>query len=70
MATVLEECTTEEQSSVVRFLLKKRRNAKDIFKVIFPVYGWDCLSRKAVNNWVQKFSKDVRKTQVMPHQVQ
>jgi hypothetical protein len=36
MATVLEECTTEEQRSVV-FLWKKGLNAKDIHKDIFPV---------------------------------
>jgi hypothetical protein len=30
MATVLEECTTEEQRSVVRFLLAKLLNVEDI----------------------------------------
>jgi hypothetical protein len=34
MATVLEECTTEKQCSVERFLW-----AKDIHKEMFPVYG-------------------------------
>jgi hypothetical protein len=29
MATVREECNTEEQCSVVRFLLAKRLNAKE-----------------------------------------
>jgi hypothetical protein len=37
MATVLEECTTEEQRSFVR------------------------LSRKAVHNWVEKFSQGCSK---------
>jgi hypothetical protein len=33
MATVFDECTTEEQCSVVRFCGKKKRlNAKDIHK--------------------------------------
>jgi wyosine [tRNA(Phe)-imidazoG37] synthetase (radical SAM superfamily) len=32
MATVLEVCTTEEQRSVVRFLLVKGVNAEDIHK--------------------------------------
>jgi hypothetical protein len=27
----------------------------DIHKEMFPVYGWKCLSRKAVHNWVEKF---------------
>jgi hypothetical protein len=52
MATVLEECTTEERRSVVRFFVGKRLNAKDIHKEMFPVYGGKCLSRKAVDNWV------------------
>jgi hypothetical protein len=37
MATVLEECTTVEQRSVVSFLWAKGLNAKDIHKEIFPV---------------------------------
>jgi hypothetical protein len=37
MATALEVCITEEQRSVVRFLWKKRLNAKDINKEMFPV---------------------------------
>jgi hypothetical protein len=32
MATVFEECTTEEQRPVVRFLWAKGLNAKDIRK--------------------------------------
>jgi hypothetical protein len=57
MATVLEECTTEEQRSVVLFLWAKGLNAKDIHKEMLPVYGRKCLSRKAVHNWVQKLSQ-------------
>jgi hypothetical protein len=37
MATVLQECTTEEQCSVVRFLWAKALNAKDIQKKKSPV---------------------------------
>jgi hypothetical protein len=36
---------------------------------MFLVYGRKCLSCKAVHNWVEKFSQDVRKTQMMPDQV-
>jgi hypothetical protein len=57
MATVLEECTNEEQSSVVRFLWAKGLNAKDIHKNMFPVYSGKCLSRKPVDNWVEKRGK-------------
>jgi hypothetical protein len=55
MATVLEGFTTEEQRSVVRFMWAEALK-KDIHKEIFPVYGGKCLSRKAVHNWVEKFS--------------
>jgi hypothetical protein len=57
MATVLEDCTTEEHRSVVRFLWAKGFNANDIHKEMFPVYDGKCLSRKAVHNWVEKFSQ-------------
>jgi hypothetical protein len=56
MATVLEECTTEEQCSVVRFLLTKGLNAKDVHKEMFPVYVGKCLSRKAFHSWVANVS--------------
>jgi hypothetical protein len=57
MATVLEECTIEEQRSVVCgfFLWGKGLNTKDIHKEMFPVYGGKCLSRKAIHNWWQTF---------------
>jgi transposase len=57
MATVLEECITEEQRSAVSFLWAKGLNVKDIHKEIFPVYGGKCLSRKSVHNWLKKFSE-------------
>jgi hypothetical protein len=56
MATVLEEYNTEEQRSFVRFLLAKVRNAKDVHKEMFPVYGGKCLPRKAVHNWLTDVS--------------
>jgi hypothetical protein len=48
MATVLEECTIEERRYVLRFWWAKRLIAKDIHKEMFPVYGGESLSRKAV----------------------
>jgi hypothetical protein len=38
-------------------LRAKELNAKDIHEEMFPVYGRKCLSRKAVHNWVEKFSQ-------------
>jgi hypothetical protein len=48
METVLQVYTTEEQRSVVRFLLAKGLNPKNIHKEMFHVYGGKCLSRKTV----------------------
>jgi hypothetical protein len=45
----------------MRFLRVKGLNAKDIHKEIFPVYGGKCLSRKVVDNWVEKFSQGLSK---------
>jgi hypothetical protein len=50
MAIPLEECTTEKQRSVVRYLWEKGLDAKDIHREMFPVYGGKCLSRKTVHN--------------------
>jgi hypothetical protein len=61
MAIMLEECITEEQRSVMRFLWAKGLNAKDINKEMFLVYGGKCLSHKAVHNWVEKFSQGLSK---------
>jgi hypothetical protein len=41
----------------MRFLWAKGRNANDIHKEMYPVYCEKCLSRKAVHNWVEKFSQ-------------
>jgi hypothetical protein len=38
-------------------LWAKGLNAKDIHREIFPVYGGKCMLRKAVHNWVEKFSQ-------------
>jgi hypothetical protein len=50
LATVLEECTTEDQSSFVRFLWAKGLSVEDIHKEMFPVYAGKCLSRKTCLN--------------------
>jgi transposase len=55
MATVLEECSAEEQRSIVRFLWAKGFNSRNFSKEIFPVYREKCVSRKVVYNWVNKF---------------
>jgi hypothetical protein len=54
---VLGEYTTEEKRSIVRFLWAIWLNAKDFYKGIFRAYGGKSLSRKAIHNWVEKFSQ-------------
>jgi hypothetical protein len=57
MATVLEEYTTEDQRSVVRFFCGQKNTMNRIFiKKMFPIYSGKCLSRKAIHTWVEKFS--------------
>jgi hypothetical protein len=69
MATVLADCTTEEQRSVVHFMSAERLSAKFIHTEIFSVYGGKCLPHTAVHNWVEKFSQGRCKLPVMPNQV-
>jgi transposase len=57
MVIMLEEYSTEEQHSVVCFLLAEGLNAKHIHKEMFPVYSGKYLLCKAVHNWVEKFSQ-------------
>jgi hypothetical protein len=69
MATVLEECTIEEQRSLVRFLWTKGLNEKDIHKEISPAYSGKCLWRKAVHKCSINSLMDVRKSQMILLQV-
>jgi hypothetical protein len=41
MATMLEDCTTEEQRSVSRLMWAKGLNAKDIHKKIISCLWWE-----------------------------
>jgi hypothetical protein len=68
MATVLEDYTTEEQHSVVRFCGQKGLNAKDIYKEMFPVYSGVCRIKRFTTGSKNSL-KDVRKSQMMPDQV-
>jgi hypothetical protein len=51
MATILE-------SSFLRSLWAIGFNVKVIHKEMFPVYGGNCWSRKAVPSWVEEFCQD------------
>lgn len=54
MANVLQECTIIEQLAVVCLLWVKAQLANSINKYMHSVYGTNCLSPKAVYNWVEK----------------
>jgi hypothetical protein len=56
MATALEDCTTEEQRSVVSFV-RNMAQRKGFHKEIYPVCCGKCLSRKAVHNCGEKRGK-------------
>jgi hypothetical protein len=43
MVTVLEECTAEEQHSVVRYSGAKQLNAKGVHNEMFSAYVGKCL---------------------------
>jgi hypothetical protein len=57
MASVLKDSATENQRSLAHFLWAKGLHAKYIHIKMFIVHGGKCLSRKAVHNWVEKFSQ-------------
>jgi hypothetical protein len=53
----MSQHTTEEQGFVLRLLWAKGLDAADIHKKMCLAYGGKCLSRKAIHNWVEKFSQ-------------
>jgi hypothetical protein len=69
MATMLKECNTKEQHTVVHFLWSKGLNTMYIHIEMFLVYRGKCLSHKAVPNLVEKLSQGRLKVKMMPDQV-
>jgi hypothetical protein len=67
MVTVLEDCTTEEQCSVVYFLWAKELNANDIHRELFTL-GSACRVKRFTTG-SRNSVKDVRKSQTMPDQM-
>jgi hypothetical protein len=69
MATVLQECITEEQRSVVRFFYGQRDSMQRIFIKKYFLFMVGCFYRLKRFTTVSRNSlKDVRKSQVMPDQ--
>jgi hypothetical protein len=52
MAIMLEECITEEQNSVVRFLWAKGLNAKHFNKEMFSLVGSACHVKRFTTGWL------------------
>jgi hypothetical protein len=69
MATVLEECTSEEQRSAVRFCGKKDSRRWMFIKECF-LFTVGCVCRvKQFTTGSRNSLKDVRKSQMLPDQV-
>jgi hypothetical protein len=69
MVTVLEDCTTREQSSLVQFLQEKGVSSRKIHKEMFLVYGGSVFRVKWFRTGSRNSLKDVRKSQILPDQV-
>jgi hypothetical protein len=65
METVLKECTTEEQRSVVRFLWANRLNPNNIHKESFPFTVGSVRHIKWFTTQSRNSPKDVRKLQTL-----
>jgi hypothetical protein len=68
MVTVLEDCSTKEQHSLVHFLWAKGLTAKDIHKEMFMVGSVYHVKRFAARS--KNSLRDIQKSQMMPDQVQ
>lgn len=55
MACPLENCTAEEQRSVIRFLVAEGVKPSEIHERMLKVYGNHCLHRSNIYKWVEQF---------------
>jgi hypothetical protein len=69
MTTMLEECTIEEERSVVRFCGQKDSMRRIFIKKSFVVMVGSVYRVKRFTTRSRNYLKDVRKSQVMPDQV-
>jgi hypothetical protein len=53
----LENCTREEQHSVIRFLLSEAVNPREIHRRMIQQYGGDYSSETKVQQWVERFQE-------------
>jgi hypothetical protein len=57
MAAPLENCTREEQHSVIRFLQSKGVTPREIHRRMIQQYGGNCMSERKVYQWVERFQE-------------
>lgn len=55
MASPLEDCTLEEQRSVIRFLVAEGVKPIEIFSRMLIQYGKSCMNRANFYKWVDRF---------------
>lgn len=55
MASPLEDCTLEEQRSVIRFLVAEGVKPSEIFSRMLIQYGKSCMNRANFYKWVDRF---------------
>jgi transposase len=57
MAAPLENCTREEQRSVIRFLWSEGVKPREIHRRMIQQYGGSCMSKRKVYQWVERFQE-------------
>jgi hypothetical protein len=56
MAILLENCSREEQSSVIQFLWSGVK-PREIHRRVIQQYGGSCLNERKVYHWVERFQE-------------
>jgi transposase len=57
MATLLENCTREEQRSVIRFLWSEGLKPREIHRRMIQQYSGSFMSERKVYQWVERFQE-------------
>jgi hypothetical protein len=55
MGTLLENCTREEQHSVIKFLWAEEVKLREIHRRMIQQYGGSCMSERKAYQWVKRF---------------
>ncbi|GFG38000.1 hypothetical protein Cfor_10299, partial [Coptotermes formosanus] len=66
MAVPLQQCTKQEQRSVVRFLFSEGVKPIEIHRRMRIQYGDRCMSRTQVYEWTEKFKNRITSVEDSP----